>query len=81
MRYNTLHRLLLFLRWLWQYEIVVSTFSKSVSLSKMYNCFLLQMYGVAFRKKDDSLGFRFLIQSEDDSLVLVQQPGAWSICS
>ncbi|XP_051786838.1 ER membrane protein complex subunit 1 isoform X1 [Erpetoichthys calabaricus] len=36
---------------------------------------LVKAYVHAFLKKDDSVGYRVLLQTEDDSLIFVQQPG------
>lgn len=33
------------------------------------------MYVQAFLKKDDAVGYRVMVQSEDHTLTFVQQPG------
>uniref|UniRef100_A0A8C5FU10 ER membrane protein complex subunit 1 n=1 Tax=Gadus morhua TaxID=8049 RepID=A0A8C5FU10_GADMO len=38
-------------------------------------CFGFQLYIQAFLKKDDSVGYRVMVQSEDQTLTFMQQPG------
>lgn len=37
------------------------------------------MYVQAFLKKDDAVGYRVMVQSEDHTLTFVQQPGTCGI--
>lgn len=36
---------------------------------------VLQLYVQAFLKKDDSVGYRVMVQTEDHTLTFIQQPG------
>ena len=45
----------------------------------MMACFGFQLYIQAFLKKDDSVGYRVMVQSEDQTLTFMQQPGRSSL--
>lgn len=36
---------------------------------------IFQLYVQAFLKKDDSVGYRVMVQTEDHTLTFIQQPG------
>lgn len=38
-------------------------------------CSVFQMYVQAFLKKDDAVGYRVMVQTEDHTLTFMQQPG------
>lgn len=50
--------------------VLLSTFVNSV----------FQLYVQAFLKKDDAVGYRVMVQTEDHALTFLQQPGNQSKC-
>lgn len=42
---------------------------------------VLQLYVQAFLKKDDAVGYRVMVQTEDHALTFLQQPGTGNISS
>lgn len=48
-----------------------------IVLFHIYNYFysVTQLYVQAFLKKDDSVGYRVMVQTEDHALAFLQQPG------
>uniref|UniRef100_A0A8C2WRY9 ER membrane protein complex subunit 1 n=1 Tax=Cyclopterus lumpus TaxID=8103 RepID=A0A8C2WRY9_CYCLU len=64
------------------FKPVRNCFTTSVScviyFSLILQCFLysvFQLYVQAFLKKDDSVGYRAMVQTEDHTLTFIQQPG------
>uniref|UniRef100_A0A673WPX7 ER membrane protein complex subunit 1 n=1 Tax=Salmo trutta TaxID=8032 RepID=A0A673WPX7_SALTR len=54
-----------------QIEVLSHAFKKK----KKYFYLTTQLYVHAFLKKDDSVGYRVLVQTEDHALTFIQQPG------
>lgn len=44
----------------------------------IYTFFVHQLYVNAFLKKDDSVGYRVIVQTEDLVLTFLQQPGMYA---
>lgn len=59
----------------WLYFVCWLTHNKIFGFSVTHFYFVFQLFVQAFLKKDDSVGYRVMVQTEDHTLTFIQQPG------